>query len=187
MATLHRRAAVEVGYRTGYFQYSVVSSCREVHSLHSHSEQVLPIFVERYILLYHLRRHLSVTVYFGEVFEASLLYCSRFHDAFAYGSTTLGTAYLCQLLERYGHYLYVHIYSVEQRSRDTAQIALHHRRSAYALLVGVVVVSTRTRVHRGNKHKACRIFGSKPCPRDRYLTVFEGLTHHLEHGSLKFG
>lgn len=57
---------------------------------------------------------------------------------------------------------------------------------ADALFLGMPIVPARARVHARHEHKRGGVFGAVFCPTDADYPVFQGLTHHLQNGAIKF-
>lgn len=79
------------------------------------------------------------------------------------------------------------INAVEQRTRYLVHITLYLSGGTAAIMGRVVVVATRTWVHRGYEHKGAGeldgVFGTRYC----YLMVFEWLAQHLQGLLVKLG
>ena len=91
-----------------------------------------------------------------------------------------------QLVEIDGLDLDLQVDAVEQRSRNLAHIVGALVLVADAFLLGVPVVATWTRIHRGHQHERGGIFGRVFRPTDTYNPVLQRLTHHLQNGAIEF-
>ena len=77
--------------------------------------------------------------------------------------------------------------TVKQRTGDAVKVLLYLPRTANTGFGGVGVVATRTGIHRSYQHEVGRIFYVEADTRYGYLAIFERLTQHFKHLTLKFG
>ena len=84
-------------------------------------------------------------------------------------------------------YLALYVYAVEQGTRDLVEVAYYLTWSTYTRFGGVVVVSTRTRIHGGYEHEIARIVDCALNPAQCDTTVFQRLAQHFKYGATKLG
>ena len=83
-------AVVEVGNRTGYFQYPVVGASREIKACHSRFESLQPLLVGYGKPVEQAGVHLCIAIHAGNVGKAFGLPLAGLYDSGSYVAARLG-------------------------------------------------------------------------------------------------
>src|SRR5574344_1415834 len=120
------------------------------------------------------------------ILETLLLNVARTYDTLPNDSTALPRLLFSQFLERHRHYLNLNIDTVEQRTGNLAQIALHCPWRTSTSPRGMVVIATRARIHGSHQHEAGRITNRHFRTGNGDGTVFQRLAENLQHLPTEF-
>ncbi len=180
------RAAGEVGHGAAHLEDAVVGAGAEAEAVHGLFEEGLAGGIDAADLAQLLAAHLGVAVDLLP-FVPVLLDLPRDDDALAHVGALLRRAFGAQLGEWHGGHFDVDVDAVQQRATHLVEVFLHHTGRADAFLVGMVVVATRTRIHRRHEHETGRILHREPRAADGDHTILQGLAQDLQHLALELG
>lgn len=186
MACFYLFRGIKVSNGTGYFQDTVVSTGRKAQTLHSRFKKRQASGVGYGIFMQKLSGHLCIAIYTFVVGKTFFLNCTGINNPFTDSSTGFRRTLFGYLFKRDWYNLHLYVDTVEQRAGYTVHIFLHCPRRAKASPVRMVVITTGTRIHRGNQHKAGRIIDRETGTRNSNLSVFQRLSHHLQNTSVEF-
>ena len=81
----------------------------------------------------------------------------------------------------------MNVNAIEQRAGNAVQVLLYLSGVTDARFRGVVIVTARAGIHRGNQHETCRIFYTPFDARDADLPVLQRLSEYLKRVPAEFG